>query len=121
MPKSAMRRVAEAMREIDSEFFTAEMLEEMPFGLPDEAVTTEIDGRGHAAAKLDALRAHRSQVSLDTPWFTAAGSLGAEAIGIEHFLLKAGPRGIAGRGVPAAAGGIGEPYDREDDLFAGIG
>ncbi|WP_424536221.1 N-acetyl-1-D-myo-inositol-2-amino-2-deoxy-alpha-D-glucopyranoside deacetylase [Sphaerisporangium viridialbum] len=121
MPKSAMRRVAEAMRDTDFDFFNEETLDDLPFGSADEEVTTEIDARPHAVAKLDAMRAHRSQIDLSAPWFVISDSMGHESIGIEHFILKSGRRGPAGRGVPQEAGGLGEPHDREDDLFAGIG
>jgi N-acetyl-1-D-myo-inositol-2-amino-2-deoxy-alpha-D-glucopyranoside deacetylase len=39
---------------------------------------------------------------------------------VEHFILRAGVRGPAAPGAPIEVGGLGEPYDREDDLFAGI-
>ncbi|WP_214412625.1 N-acetyl-1-D-myo-inositol-2-amino-2-deoxy-alpha-D-glucopyranoside deacetylase [Sphaerisporangium fuscum] len=120
MPKSAMRRVAEAMRDTDFDFFTPENVDDLPFGVADDVITTEIDGRAYAGAKLDAMRAHRSQIDLDAPWFKMSESIGEQGIGIEHFILKAGVRGPAGKGLPVEDGGIGEPYDREDDFFAGI-
>ncbi|MBB4700920.1 N-acetyl-1-D-myo-inositol-2-amino-2-deoxy-alpha-D-glucopyranoside deacetylase [Sphaerisporangium siamense] len=121
MPKSALRHLGDVMREAGIEGFPGDV-EDLPFGAPDKAVTTEIDARPHAPAKLDALRAHRSQVDLADPWFKVAERRGEEAMGVEYYILAAGERGpAAGRGVPAGAGGIGEPYDREDDLFAGIG
>ncbi|MEV6982395.1 N-acetyl-1-D-myo-inositol-2-amino-2-deoxy-alpha-D-glucopyranoside deacetylase [Sphaerisporangium sp. NPDC051017] len=121
MAKSSMRRAAEAMREAGVEFFTEGNVDELPFGARDEAITTEIDARAHVSAKLDALRAHRSQVNLEDPWFKMSEIMGEGAMGVEYYILTAGERGPAGRGIPQEAGGLGAPHDREDDLFAGIG
>jgi N-acetyl-1-D-myo-inositol-2-amino-2-deoxy-alpha-D-glucopyranoside deacetylase len=121
MPKSAMRRVAEAMRDTDFDFFTEETLDELPFGAADDDITTEIDGRPYAAAKLDAMRAHRSQIDLGAPWFVISTRMGEESIGIEYYILKAGRPGPAGGGLAHEAGGLGQGGAREDDLFAGIG
>ncbi|RCG31407.1 N-acetyl-1-D-myo-inositol-2-amino-2-deoxy-alpha-D-glucopyranoside deacetylase [Sphaerisporangium album] len=121
MPKSSMRRLAEAMRDTDFDFFTEENIDELPFGAPDEVITTEIDARAHAGAKLDALRAHRSQVDLGDPWFKISESMGQESMGVEYYILAAGERGPAGRGIPKEDGGLDATHDREDDLFAGIG
>ncbi len=121
MPKTVMRRVAVAMRDTDFEFFTEETLDELPFGAADADITTEIDARPHAGAKLDAMRAHRSQIDLSAPWFVVSESSGQDSLGIEYYILRDGTRGPAATGLPAEAGGLGEPYTREDDLFAGIG
>jgi N-acetyl-1-D-myo-inositol-2-amino-2-deoxy-alpha-D-glucopyranoside deacetylase len=81
--------------------------EQMP-GIPDDIVTTRIDGRGHLDAKVAALRAHRSQVDLQDGMFAVFTS--APDFGLEHFQLVRGTRG------PARVGEFGW----EDDLFAGL-
>ncbi|MEV0587436.1 N-acetyl-1-D-myo-inositol-2-amino-2-deoxy-alpha-D-glucopyranoside deacetylase [Nonomuraea sp. NPDC050310] len=117
VPRSVMRRQAEAMRQSGVEF-VVEDVDDMPFGCSDEVVTTEVDARPYVKRKLDAMRAHRTQISVDDPWFALSNNIGQEAQGVEHFILKRGVPGPAVRGVPVEAGGLGEP--RENDLFAGL-
>ncbi|GAA3129334.1 N-acetyl-1-D-myo-inositol-2-amino-2-deoxy-alpha-D -glucopyranoside deacetylase [Planomonospora alba] len=119
LPRSAVRRATEAMREAGTRFQIAEA-DDLPYGCADEDVTTEIDARAHVGAKLDAMRAHATQIAVDPPWFALSNGIGQQAFGVEHYILRHGVPGPAGRGAPVEAGGIGEPYDREDDLFAGI-
>ncbi|MBO3750829.1 N-acetyl-1-D-myo-inositol-2-amino-2-deoxy-alpha-D-glucopyranoside deacetylase [Streptosporangiaceae bacterium NEAU-GS5] len=92
-----------------------------PYGCQDDAVDAEIDASAYISRKLDAMRAHRTQIAVDEPWYALSNMLGQRALGVEHFILHAGQRGPAKPGPPVELGGIGEPYTREDDLFAGIG
>jgi N-acetyl-1-D-myo-inositol-2-amino-2-deoxy-alpha-D-glucopyranoside deacetylase len=87
--------------------------DDLPFGVPDEMVTTEIDARDYLDAKLAALRAHATQISVDSPFFALSDNLGQRAFGTEYYTL------LAGRLVRPAAGPDGPA--RESDLFAGIG
>ncbi|MDH2429899.1 N-acetyl-1-D-myo-inositol-2-amino-2-deoxy-alpha-D-glucopyranoside deacetylase [Sphaerisporangium sp. TRM90804] len=121
MPRSFIRRVAASMRGTDLDFLTEDAADVPPFGSPDEEITTEVDARPFAAAKLDAMRAHRSQIALDAPWFVLADRLGMDGLGVEHYILKAGARGPAAEGPSTGDWGLGEPHDREDDLFVGVG
>ena len=118
--RSTMRRTAEALREADVSFLTEDALDDLPYGCADEDVTTEIDGRPHVGRKLDAMRAHATQISVAAPWFALSNNIGQEALAVEHFILRSGVPGPAGPGAPLEVGGLGEPYDREADLFAGI-
>ena len=93
-----------------SEFEAVESAGELPFGVPDEQVSTEIDARAYLDAKLAAMRAHASQIAVDSPFFALSDRVGQRAFGIEYYTLLAGPRG-PGSGL----------HDRESDLFAGIG
>ncbi|MFI7032961.1 N-acetyl-1-D-myo-inositol-2-amino-2-deoxy-alpha-D-glucopyranoside deacetylase [Microbispora rosea] len=120
MPKSVLRRTIETMREAGVGFWVPESIDDMP-GCADEDVTTEIDARPHVEAKLDAMRAHATQIAVDAPWFALSNNVGQQALGVEHFILRAGVPGKPGIGAPPEVGGIGEPYNRETDLFAGIG
>ncbi|HEY7144130.1 MAG TPA: N-acetyl-1-D-myo-inositol-2-amino-2-deoxy-alpha-D-glucopyranoside deacetylase [Streptosporangiaceae bacterium] len=83
---------------------------DLPYGVPDAAVTTRIDAGRHLPAKLAAMRAHATQVSVDGPFFALSDNVGVRASGQEHYTLLAGPRGPGGW-----------PDGREADLFAGIG
>ncbi|HEY1966874.1 MAG TPA: N-acetyl-1-D-myo-inositol-2-amino-2-deoxy-alpha-D-glucopyranoside deacetylase [Pseudonocardia sp.] len=81
--------------------------DDMP-GVPDEAITTQVDGRPFREAKLAALRAHRSQVNLTDGFFAKVAQ--RPELGLEHFRLVRGERGPAGPG----------EQGWEDDLFAGL-
>ena len=84
-------------------------VDDLPFGVPDEQVTTEIDATGFLDAKLAAMRAHASQIAVDSPFFALSDMVGRRALGVEYYTLLAGPRG---------AGTSGKGW--ESDLFAGI-
>lgn len=120
LPKSVLRRSAEGMRQAETGFLVEESIDDLPFGCADEDVTTEIDARAHLQAKIDAMRAHATQITVDPPWFALSNDVGQEVLGVEHFILRAGVPGPPGPGAPYEMGGLGEPYDREDDLFGGI-
>jgi N-acetyl-1-D-myo-inositol-2-amino-2-deoxy-alpha-D-glucopyranoside deacetylase len=92
-----------------SEFETVESVDDLPFGVPDEQVTTLIDARDHLDAKIAAMRAHASQIAVDSPFFALSNGVGQRAFGREYYTLLAGPRG-KGSG----------PFEWESDLFAGI-
>ena len=124
LARSVMRRSAEAMRAAQAKFpaFWAEgAIDDLPFGAEDTEITTEVDARPYVEAKLAAMRAHATQISVDAPWFALSNNIGQEALGVEHFILADGVRGPGGPGAPVEAGGIGEDYDLEVGLFAGIG
>jgi N-acetyl-1-D-myo-inositol-2-amino-2-deoxy-alpha-D-glucopyranoside deacetylase len=90
-------------------FLGVDSVDDLPFGVPDDQVTTEIDATAYFEAKLAALRAHATQISVDSPFFALSDRIGRRALGIEHYTLLAGPRGPGG-----GANGW------ESDLFAGI-
>jgi N-acetyl-1-D-myo-inositol-2-amino-2-deoxy-alpha-D-glucopyranoside deacetylase len=81
---------------------------ELPYGVPDEVVTTELDATAYLDAKLNAMRAHATQITVDSPFYALSNNLGVRASGTEYYILLAGEPGPAG------------PGGREADLFAGI-
>ncbi|HEY2075278.1 MAG TPA: N-acetyl-1-D-myo-inositol-2-amino-2-deoxy-alpha-D-glucopyranoside deacetylase [Streptosporangiaceae bacterium] len=93
-----------------ADFTRVESVAELPFGTDDENVTTAIDARDYLGAKLAAMRAHATQIAVDSPFFALSDNVGQRALGTEHYTLLAGP----------AWTGTG-PGDREPDLFAGLG
>jgi len=93
----------------DNPFAGVSDVSELPFGTPDEEVTARIDATGYAEAKAAALRAHATQIPSDSWLFSLAGNAGAEAMGVEYYVLAAGERG-PGSGA----------YDWENDLLAGL-
>ena len=81
---------------------------DLVYGVPDEQVTTEIDASCYLDAKLAAMRAHATQISVEGIFFALSNQLAQLASGVEYYALLAGEPGPEG------------PYGREDDLFAGI-
>ena len=84
---------------------------ELPFGTPDEKVTAVVDARDLVDAKLAAMRAHATQITVDGPFFALSNNLGNEVWGREAFSLVLGEPGPV------------EERDadgREQDLFAGL-
>jgi N-acetyl-1-D-myo-inositol-2-amino-2-deoxy-alpha-D-glucopyranoside deacetylase len=88
-------------------FIEVAALDELPFGVPDEQVTTEIDGTGYLAAKAAAMRAHATQITVHGPFFALSNGVGQRILGREYYTLLAGPPGEPG------------PAGRETELFAG--
>jgi N-acetyl-1-D-myo-inositol-2-amino-2-deoxy-alpha-D-glucopyranoside deacetylase len=108
MPRTVLARSIAVMRDSDGPFETVSSVDELPFGVPDDQATTVIDARDHLQAKLAALRAHHTQITVAEPFFALSDNVGQQAFGVEYYTLLAGPRGLA------AADG------RETDLFAGL-
>jgi N-acetyl-1-D-myo-inositol-2-amino-2-deoxy-alpha-D-glucopyranoside deacetylase len=97
------------------DFSRVQSLDELPFGTDDDDVSTQIDATDYLEAKIAAMRAHATQIAVDSPFFALSDMVGRKALGIEYFTLLAG-RGLGRSGGPG--GGVGS---READLFAGTG
>ena len=108
MPRSVIEEGIEAMKKAGTNFFGVESVDELPFVVPDEQVTTCVDAVAHADAKLAAMRAHATQITVDGPFFALSNNLGNAVWGLEYYRLAAGELGRRG------------PDGREDDLFSGI-
>lgn len=108
-PRSIVRAGIEAMKAsgVEDEF-TAMDPEDLPFACDDALVTTAVDATAYLDAKMAALRAHGTQVSVDGGFFALADNVGAEAFGVEYYRLASGPAVTA------------EGEERETDLFAGV-
>ncbi|HET9657079.1 MAG TPA: N-acetyl-1-D-myo-inositol-2-amino-2-deoxy-alpha-D-glucopyranoside deacetylase [Kineosporiaceae bacterium] len=77
--------------------------------VPDDQVTTSVDGSAYTGHKAAAMRAHATQIIVDGPLFALSNGVGQPLVGVEYYRL------VTGR--PAA------PFDaegRETDLFAGV-
>jgi N-acetyl-1-D-myo-inositol-2-amino-2-deoxy-alpha-D-glucopyranoside deacetylase len=70
-------------------------------------VSTEIDAEDHFGAKLEAMRAHATQITVTAPFFALSDGVRRRASGTEYYALLTGPHGP----------GVG-PGRRETDLFA---
>jgi N-acetyl-1-D-myo-inositol-2-amino-2-deoxy-alpha-D-glucopyranoside deacetylase len=109
VPRSVLARAIELMGNDGTDFLAVESVDDLPFGVPDDQITTEIDAEEFLDAKLAAMRAHASQISVDSPFFALSDRVGQRALGHEYYTLLDGPRG-------PGEGDTGW----ESDLFAGI-
>lgn len=75
---------------------------------PDELLSCVVDGQDVVDRKLDAMKAHKTQISVDGPFFALSNNVGSRAWGLEFYRL--------------AKGQVGPVNDQgmETDLFAGL-
>ncbi len=110
LPKSVLMRSIELIRDApNSPFATVQTVDDLPFGNDDDEITTCIDAAGFGDAKMAAMAAHASQISLDGPFFALSNNLGNEVMAQEYFRLVKG--NLAGER---------DAEGREIDLFAGV-
>ncbi|WP_405583599.1 PIG-L family deacetylase [Streptomyces sp. NBC_01190] len=109
MPRSAMRRFGEVMREFGEDMPApdpAEAAALAEIGLPDDEITTWVDATAFSGQKFDALAAHASQG--ENIFFLKMGKERfGELMGVETF-VRVDTTGAAG------------PAEPENDLFAGL-
>jgi N-acetyl-1-D-myo-inositol-2-amino-2-deoxy-alpha-D-glucopyranoside deacetylase len=109
MPKSVLAESMAKMKELGSDFFGAENVDDLPFAKHDKFVTSLIDGNSQVEKKMAAMKAHVTQISTDGPFFALSDNLGLQVWGDEYYTLVRGEKA--------------EPFDqngRERDLFAGV-
>ena len=109
--KSMLQQGIDAFRDSPEPGFFAgvESVDDLPFGVDDDVITTEVVGTASDYdRKMAAMREHRSQISVDGPFFALADNIALGVFGVEHFVLLRGELG------ERSAGG------RETDLFAGL-
>lgn len=99
MPHSVL---AEAVKLPEDSWFIRDT--DPSVGVPDDQVTTEIDATRYLRAKLDAMGAHETQITLDGEYYALSNEVGQRALGCEYYTLLSGERGP------------GDPWER--DLFA---
>ena len=109
MPKSVLQTSMDKMKEMGSEFFGAESVDELPFAKDDELVTSVVKAQEYVPQKLAAMKAHATQISVDGPFFALSNNLGLSVWADEYYTLVKGE--------------ISPPFDengRELDIFAGV-
>ena len=109
MPKSVLAESMAKMKELGSDFFGADNVDDLPFAKEDSFVTTLIDGNSYVDAKMAAMKAHHTQIALDGPFFALSNNLGLQVWGHEYYTLVKGEKGA--------------PFDvngRESDLLSGV-
>jgi len=118
MPRSVLAEAIKLGHAPPVGFRQAGSVADLPFGVPDEQVTTEIDGTGYLVAKIAALRSHATQVAVDGLFFALSDMVGQRIDGREYYTLLAGPGGLGGPPGPRGPGA--GPRLREQDLFVGL-
>ncbi len=110
-PRSVLAAGAQALRAAgpDLGFTVVESVDELPNGCEDELVSTAIAAEAQADAKLRALAAHRTQITVRAPFYALSNNLGQLSTSTEYFRLAFGR--------PA---GERDAQGRETDLFAGV-
>jgi len=109
IPKSVIAAGIEKMKALGSDFFGDESVDDLPFAKDDSFVHACIDGSDYVHQKMDAMRAHGTQIAVDGPFFSLSNNLGLEIWGNEYYTLVQGEK----------AGELdAQGYER--DLFAGI-
>jgi N-acetyl-1-D-myo-inositol-2-amino-2-deoxy-alpha-D-glucopyranoside deacetylase len=103
LPRSVLADAIATMRGSDGSlpggapsFTQVESVDDFPFGVPDEAVTTQIDATAYLEQKLAAMRAHATQIAVDSPFFAFSDNVAQRALGREYYTLLAGSRGESG-------------------------
>jgi N-acetyl-1-D-myo-inositol-2-amino-2-deoxy-alpha-D-glucopyranoside deacetylase len=109
-PNSVMREAIEALRAAgQTDGLAAIDPENLPFSCADELVTTAIDGATFHEAKVNAMRAYASQISLDSGFFALNATPTSTTLMSEYFRLVRGE-----------VSGVLDEKGRETDLFAGL-
>ncbi len=79
------------------------------FMVEDDVLTAVIEADEYADVKMEALKAHRTQISVDGSFFALSNNQGSEIWGTEYYRIAKGRQGPTG------------PDGLETDLFAGLG
>lgn len=109
-PKGFVRQGIEALKAAgDTSDFTAMDPDDLPFACDDELVSTVVHAEDFSDAKMDAMRQHVTQISVEDGFFALSNNLGSRAMGVEFYRIA--------KGTPA---GERDDEGRETDLFAGL-
>jgi N-acetyl-1-D-myo-inositol-2-amino-2-deoxy-alpha-D-glucopyranoside deacetylase len=79
-----------------------------PFMVPDDQLSAVVVADDFADAKIRAMKAHATQISVDGPFFALSNNIGNQVWGTEYYRLAKGVQG------PTNEDGL------ETDLFAGL-
>jgi len=109
MPVSVIQEGIDAMKGIDSDFWGAEKAEDLPFAKDDSFVHALVDGNAFVEKKMNAMKAHSTQIAVDGPFFALSNNVGLQVWGNEYYTLVKGEKSA-----PLNEKGY------ESDLFAGI-
>src|SRR5580765_457520 len=87
MPESLMRERVRALRESGdtTSFGGVDPDGPLPMSTPDDDIAAAVDATDQVEKKLDALRAHRTQVSVEGPFFALSNNVVTRAWGTEYY------------------------------------
>ena len=111
MSESRMRAGLRALRDAGDTTFFEGMDPDGPlphFVTADEDLAAGVDATAYVDRKLDAMRAHATQITTDGPFFALSNNQGSVVWGTEFYRIAKGERG------PVGEDGL------ETDLFAGL-
>jgi N-acetyl-1-D-myo-inositol-2-amino-2-deoxy-alpha-D-glucopyranoside deacetylase len=83
-----------------------------PMTTADADIDCVVDGADQVERKMNAMRAHATQIALDGPFFAMADNFGDDAWGQEHYRLAAG--------VPFPTDARDRQHGWATDIFAGL-
>lgn len=106
--RTGLRQLAES--DEGSDFDQIDPDDMPPFAKEDEELDAVVDAADHVEAKLDAMRAHATQISVDGPFFALSNNLGNKVWAEEFYRLAKG----------ALPGGTRPGDDMVNDLFIGL-
>lgn len=109
IPKSEISKSIERLKKVGSTFFGVEKVEDVPFAKDDSFVSARIIATAYVEKKMSAMRAHPTQMAVDSPFFSLTDQIGNEIMGEEFYTLVKGTKSA--------------PFDStgyETDLFNGI-
>jgi N-acetyl-1-D-myo-inositol-2-amino-2-deoxy-alpha-D-glucopyranoside deacetylase len=92
-PLSVLRRHQAAMQAVGHSFLGVDQVEDLPYGVEDDQVTTAVHAVGFGDAKMDALAQHATQVTVDGEFFALSNQFGRQIESTEYFRLVRGPLG----------------------------
>jgi len=109
-PKSVVKAGIEELKSRgDNSDFAAQDPDDLPFACDDSLITTVIDAGQYAEAKLNALKAHVTQINTEDGFFALSNNFGSRVMGSEFYRLVKGK--------------VAEPFNDnglETDLFNGV-
>ncbi len=111
MSASKMRAGLRALREAGDTTTFEGMDPDGPlpaFIAEDDMLAAKVDGSDYVEAKMDAMKAHATQITVDGPFFALSNNVGNLVWAEEYFRLARGTQGPVG------------PEGLEEDLFAGL-
>ena len=92
MPRSVIEAAMKKLAEKGESFFGTNNIDDLPFVKPDELTHAVIDGVEFVDKKLAALAEHKTQLSMDAPFFALSDDLGKNVWGYEYYTQVKGVR-----------------------------
>lgn len=107
--KSWLQAGIDAMKEAGlPNFFEVDSADDLPFGVPDDQLNAVIDGSAFIDNKIEAMRAHATQIAQEGGFLALSDGIGRSVMGMEGYSLARG------------ASGPLDDEGHETDLFAGL-